>query len=95
MPNTTIVYTAKYDGNDCNNNNCSFTQANGELNFTLTLGSVHTLDIEAAEFYPVEIEPAQYTPTPELPAFTFVYAVIALVIAVGSLSIRRRRGRER
>jgi len=95
MPNITIVYTAKYDGNDCNNNNCSFTQANGELNFTLTLGSVHTLDIEAAEFYPVEIEPAQYTPTPELPAFTFVYAVIALVIAVGSLSIRRRRGRER
>ena len=60
------------------------------MSVTLTLGSVHTLDIQAAEFYLSGIEPAQYTPTPELPAFTLAYAVIALAIAVGSLSVRRR-----
>lgn len=45
MPNTTITYTAKYDGTYCNNSNCNFTQSNGELNFTLTVGSIHTLGI--------------------------------------------------
>lgn len=47
MPNTTINYSAKMDGNDCNDANCNLTsQANGELNFTLTLGSEHNITIE-------------------------------------------------
>ncbi|RLJ01057.1 MAG: hypothetical protein DRP06_00210, partial [Candidatus Aenigmatarchaeota archaeon] len=45
MPNTSINYTAIYDGNNCNNSNCSFTQISGELNFTLILGSEHNLTI--------------------------------------------------
>ncbi|MCK4335319.1 MAG: right-handed parallel beta-helix repeat-containing protein, partial [Candidatus Aenigmarchaeota archaeon] len=47
MPNTTITYSAKMDGNDCNDANCNLaSQANGELNFSLSLGSEHNITIE-------------------------------------------------
>ncbi|MCD6477950.1 MAG: hypothetical protein J7K87_03020, partial [Candidatus Aenigmarchaeota archaeon] len=48
MPNTTLSYRAKYDGVSCGStNNCNLTyQSNGEINFTLKLGSEHLLEIE-------------------------------------------------
>lgn len=45
MPNTTIIYSVNFDGVTCNNENCTFTQSNGELNFTLTLVSEHNISI--------------------------------------------------
>ena len=48
MPNTALTYTATWDGGTCTGGDCSFTQSAGELNFTLTLGSEHTIDISEA-----------------------------------------------
>ncbi|MCK4670840.1 MAG: right-handed parallel beta-helix repeat-containing protein, partial [Nanoarchaeota archaeon] len=45
MPNAT--YNVSYDGQPCSGSNCTFTQYNGEINISLTLGSIHTLDISA------------------------------------------------
>ena len=50
MFNTTITYTAKMDGNDCNTTSCNLTsQASGELNFTLTLASEHNITVEEGD----------------------------------------------
>lgn len=47
MPNTTQTYNISYDSIDCSSNsNCTLnSQSNGEINLTLTLGSVHTLQV--------------------------------------------------
>ena len=45
MPTSSLNYYAKYDGTECNQSNCNFTQNNGELTFSLTLGSEHILYI--------------------------------------------------
>ena len=48
MPNTALTYTATWDGGACTGGDCSFTQSSGELNFTLNLGSEHTINISEA-----------------------------------------------
>ena len=47
MLNTTISnYTVLFDGVNCDNANCTYVQSNGELNFSLVLGSEHNLSIK-------------------------------------------------
>ncbi|NOQ55510.1 MAG: hypothetical protein GQ477_01750 [Nanohaloarchaea archaeon] len=56
MPNTTILYYAIGDGVYCNNENCTYTQSSGELNFTLTLDSEYTIDIEGDVNIPPSVQ---------------------------------------
>jgi parallel beta-helix repeat protein len=56
MMNASLTYQATLDGTPCNDADCNLTsQSNGILNFTLMLGSEHTLYIEGSDTTPPDL----------------------------------------
>ena len=82
MPNTALSYNATYDGSPCNDASCSFTQSNGELNFMLTLGSEHEINIT-----PITYAEIPETGNPFQGVINIIDAVVSIITSLLSLIV--------